>query len=129
MLWGMFHSKKYILQCNFCFVLLSSLAYSTLVILFLFYYLFWYPVFSFLFSSFFFFRPALAELQLPNYTIAIATWDPSHVCDLHHSSQQLRIPNSLSEARDQTHIFMDASWILFCCATTRTPRIQYSPVF
>ena len=28
------------------------------------------------------------ELQLPAYTTATATWDPSHVCDPHHDSQQ-----------------------------------------
>ena len=37
-----------------------------------------------------------SELQLPAYTTAIATPDPSHVCDLHHS------PNSLSRASDGT---------------------------
>ena len=29
------------------------------------------------------------------------TQDPSHVCDLHHSSQQRRIPNSLIKDRDR----------------------------
>ena len=52
------------------------------------------------------------ELQLPAYTTATAMWDPSHVCDLHHSSQQCQIFNPLSEARDQTCIFMDTSWVL-----------------
>ena len=32
--------------------------------------------------------------------------DLSQVCDLHHSSQQWRILNPLSKARDQTHILM-----------------------
>ena len=41
-----------------------------------------------------------SELQLPAYTTATATWDPSHVCDLHHSSLQHQILNPLSEARD-----------------------------
>ena len=40
------------------------------------------------------------ELQLPAYTIATATWDLSHVCNLHHSSQQHWILNSVNEARD-----------------------------
>ena len=31
------------------------------------------------------------ELQLPAYTTATATWDMSHVCDLHHSSWQHQI--------------------------------------
>ena len=53
---------------------------------------------------------AESELQLPAYTTAIAVWDPSRICDLHHSSQQHRILNSLSEARDQTHIPVDTGW-------------------
>ena len=61
------------------------------------------------------------ELQLLVYTTAAATPDPSHVCHLNHSSQQRRIPNPLSETRDQSSIFMDTSRIRFCCATTRTP--------
>ena len=36
------------------------------------------------------------ELQLPNYTTAIETWDLSHICDLHHSSEQCQILNPLS---------------------------------
>ena len=36
-----------------------------------------------------------------------ATPDPSHVCDLPHSSQQLQILNPLSEA----HILMDPNWV------------------
>ena len=34
-------------------------------------------------------------------------------CDLHHSSQQHRILNPLSEARDQTYVLTDASQICF----------------
>ena len=49
------------------------------------------------------------ELHLPPYTTATATPDPSHIRDLHHSSQQCRILNLLSEARDRTHILMDTS--------------------
>ena len=41
-----------------------------------------------------------SELQLLAYIIAV--WDLSHVCDLHHSSQQHRILYPLSEARGQT---------------------------
>ena len=47
------------------------------------------------------------ELQLQAYTAATATQDLSHICDLYHSSQQRRILNPLSEARDRTHILMD----------------------
>jgi len=42
------------------------------------------------------------------YTTATATLDVSHVCDLHHSSQQHWILNLLSEARDRTCVLMDA---------------------
>ena len=40
------------------------------------------------------------ELQLPAYTTATATPDPSHVYDLYHFSWQWRVLNPLSEARD-----------------------------
>ena len=43
-----------------------------------------------------------SELQLLAYTTATATWDPSRICDPHHSSQQRWILNPLSEARDGT---------------------------
>ena len=44
-------------------------------------------------------------------TTATATPDLSCVCDLHHSSRRHWILNSLSEARNQTCILMDTSWI------------------
>ena len=50
-----------------------------------------------------------SKLQLPAYTTATATPDPSHVCNLHHSLWQCQILNQLSEARDRTHILMDTS--------------------
>ena len=62
-----------------------------------------------------------SELQLLAYTTASATWDPSCICDLHHSSRQCQIPDPLSEAKDRTHILMDISWIHFCCITMGTP--------
>ena len=46
--------------------------------------------------------------------------DPSLICNLHHSSWQRRIPDSLSKVRDRTHILMDISQIRFCCATKGT---------
>ena len=47
------------------------------------------------------------ELHLQGYTTAMATWDLSHICDLHHSLHQCQILNPLSEARDQTCILRD----------------------
>ena len=49
------------------------------------------------------------KLQLLVYTTATAMWDPSCICDLHHSSWQCWIPNPLRKARDQTRILMDPS--------------------
>ena len=51
------------------------------------------------------------ELQLLAYTTATATQDPSRVCDLQHSSQQCQILKPLSEARDGSHMLMDASQV------------------
>ena len=47
-----------------------------------------------------------SEQQPPAYATATATRDPSHVCDLHHSSQQRGILNPLSEAKDGTRNLM-----------------------
>ena len=60
-----------------------------------------------------------SELQLP--AIVTVTWDPSCVCNLHHSSQQCWILNPLSKARNRSHILMDTSRIHFCWATSGTP--------
>ena len=48
-----------------------------------------------------------SDLQLQAYATAIVTVDLSHVCNLHHSSQQHWILNPLSEARDRTSIVTD----------------------
>jgi len=61
------------------------------------------------------------ELQLPAYTTATATRDPSRICDLHHSSQQCWILNPPGKARNRTHNLLVPHWIRFCCATTGTP--------
>ena len=55
-----------------------------------------------------------------------ATWDPSCVCNLHHSSQQYHILNPLREARKWTCILMDASQVCLCWATTETPFFALS---
>ena len=64
-----------------------------------------------------------SELQPLAYTTATATTDPSHVCDLHHSSQQRRILNPVREARDRTRNPMVPSWIHFHCTTMGTPPL------
>ena len=51
------------------------------------------------------------KLHLPVYTTATATWDPSRVCNLHHSSRQCWIFNTLSKARDRTCVLMDTGQI------------------
>ena len=56
-----------------------------------------------------------SALQLPPaYATATATRDPSHVCDLHHISQQRGILNPLSEAGDPT----SSPWIRVGFITT-----------
>ena len=62
-----------------------------------------------------------SELQPPASARATATPDPSHVCDLYHSSRQCQILDLLSEARDGTRSLTVPSWIHFCCAMTGTP--------
>ena len=91
------------------------------------------PLYTHIFLPFFFFLglhlrhieiPRLGvklELQLLASTTATAMPDPSSVCTLHHSSQQRRILNPLSEARDQIRALMVARQVRFGCATTGTP--------
>ena len=94
-------------------------------------------IFSFclsFFLSFFFFFFFLVFLEphlwlrgqigamVAGYTIATAMWDPSGVCDLHHSSQQHQILNPLIEAKDQTCSLMDTSWVFYHWATMGTPQ-------
>ena len=61
------------------------------------------------------------ELQPLAYTTATAMPDPSCVCDLQHSSRQLRILNPLREARDRTCVLIDISQICFCWAAMGMP--------
>ena len=67
-----------------------------------------------------------SELQLLTYTTATATQELSHICDLHHSSQQRQILNPLSKARDQNHILADPGWIRYHWATTGTPLAYFN---
>ena len=65
--------------------------------------------------------PSLAvnsELQQVAYTTVTAMLDLSSIWDLHHCSQQHRILNPLSEARDWTLTLMDASQVRYCWVTT-----------
>ena len=62
------------------------------------------------------------ELQLPAYTRATATQDPSCTRDLHHSSQQHWILNTLSEARDRTCVRLDTSQFHNSLSTMGTPQ-------
>ena len=66
-----------------------------------------------------------SELQPPVYAAATATQNPSHICDLHHSSWQHWILNPLSEARDQTRNLMVPSQIHFRCAMMGTPPLSF----
>ena len=68
-------------------------------------------------------RGLKSELQLPAYTITVATQNPNHVCDLQHSSQQHQILSPLGEARDRTHNPVVPSQIHFPCAMTGIPRV------
>ena len=54
------------------------------------------------------------KLQLAVHTRATGTWDPSCVCDLHHSSHKHWILNPLSKARDRTCILMDTIRVCYC---------------
>ena len=62
-----------------------------------------------------------SELQLPAYTTATATGNPSRICNLHHSSRQHQIPEPLSKAWGRTQVLIDTSWIRFRGATGELP--------
>ena len=65
------------------------------------------------------------ELELQLQATVTASPNPSHVCDLHHSSQQRQILNPLNEDGDQTHNLMVPSQIHFHYATTGTPQTGF----
>ena len=56
-----------------------------------------------------------SKLQLLACATATAMWESSHVCDLHHNSQQCWISDPLSKNGDQICILMDTGQICFCC--------------
>ena len=122
--------------------ILSSNRMNTVLFFFFFFLSFWFVLFVFLFLG-----PhpwhmevrrlgVQLELQLLAYTTATATQDPSHDCDLHHSSRQCQIFNPLSEVRDRTPVFRDASLVSYCWVTAGTstlpffspPTVNYSPL-
>ena len=53
-----------------------------------------------------------SDLHLLAYTTATATQDPNHFCNLYHGSQQHRILNLLSKARNQTQVLVYISQVL-----------------
>ena len=61
-----------------------------------------------------------SELQLPSYNAATAMLEPSHVCNLHHSSCQCWILNPLNGAKNWTHVIMDTSQVHFYWTTIGT---------
>ena len=64
-----------------------------------------------------------SELLPPTYARATAVPDLSHVCYLHHSSQQRWIHNPLSKATDRICTLMDVSQIRFRCTTMGSPLL------
>ena len=84
-------------------------------------------------SSFFFFLwPHLWYMEVPRLRgeselqpQVTATWDLSHLWDLHHISWQCWISNPLSETGDRTCNFVVTSQTCFCCSTMETPDISF----
>ena len=57
-----------------------------------------------------------------------ATPDPSHLCNLHHSSWQCWILNPLSKAKDWNCILMDTTWVrLHWTRAGNPPFLYYLP--
>ena len=70
-----------------------------------------------------------SELQLPAYDTATAKPDPSCIFDLHNSSQQHRILNPVSGARDWTCILMDTSQVLNPLSHNSNSLIFFNCIF
>ena len=87
-------------------------------------YLFKEPALGFIYYFYCFLNLYFYFFYLFCYFRDAATLDLSHICNLHYSSRQCWTLNPLSEARYQTHILMDASWVRHCWATMGTPRIS-----
>ena len=73
---------------------------------------------------------AESQLEPPTYATATATPGLSHVCDLHHSSRQHCVLNSLTKARDLSHSLrsspiVHARQIRFHGAMTGTLRYPF----
>ena len=68
-----------------------------------------------------------SDLHLSAYTTATATWDPSHFFNVHHRSWQHRILNPPSEARNQTCIFGDTTWV--CNPLSHNGNFLSTPFF
>ena len=66
-----------------------------------------------------------SELEPLAYATAIATRDPSHVCNLHYSSGECWILNPLSEARDWVHILTVTSQVHHHWAAAGTPGLVF----
>ena len=68
-----------------------------------------------------FLGPHLRHMEVPGLEVKLElqaarlhpshSWDPNCICSLHHNSTQCWILNSLSKAREQTHILMSTSWV------------------
>ena len=65
------------------------------------------------------------ELPMPPYATTTAAWDPRHIFDLQHSSQQRQLLNPLSVARDRTPVLMDTSRARHHCATMGTLNMNF----
>ena len=82
-----------------------------------------YDLFAVVCLFFVFLGPHLWSMEVPRLATAISGL--SHVCNLHHSSQQDWVLNPLSKAKDQTCVLMDTSQVCFRWATMGTPDVLF----